>query len=70
MLLDGITYMHEHTTINLSRLKNTDDTNLNCFDETVSEYKKMYIKGVRNIVDVTNMDMRRNPEYVQKVADL
>lgn len=70
MLLDGITYMHEHTTIDLSRLKNIDDTNLNCFDETVSEYKKLYIKGVRNILDVTNMDMRRNPEYVQKVADL
>lgn len=70
MLLDGITYMHEHTTIDLSRLKNIDDTNLNCFDETVSEYKKLYNKGVRNIVDVTNMDMRRNPEYVQKVAEL
>lgn len=70
MLLDGITYMHEHTTIDLSRLKNIDDTNLNCFDETVSEYKKLYIKGVRNIIDVTNMDMRRNPEYVQKVAEL
>lgn len=70
MLLEGITYMHEHTTIDLSRLKNIDDTDLNCFDETVSEYKKLYIKGVRNIVDVTNMDMRRNPEYVQKVADL
>ena len=69
MLLDGITYMHEHTTIDLSRLKNIDDTNLNCFDETVSEYKKLYIKGVRNILDVTNMGMRRNPEYVQKVAD-
>ncbi|MEA4830793.1 MAG: phosphotriesterase-related protein, partial [Enterococcus thailandicus] len=33
MLLDGITYMHEHTTIDLSRLKNIDDTNLNCFEE-------------------------------------
>lgn len=70
MLLDGITYMHEHTTIDLSRLKNIDDTNLNCFDETVSEYKKLYIKGVRNIIDVTNMDMKRNPEYVQKIAEL
>ncbi|EGP5057498.1 phosphotriesterase-related protein [Enterococcus faecium] len=70
MLLDGITYMHEHTTIDLSSLKNIDDTNLNCFDETVAEYKKMYIKGVRNIVDVTNMGMKRNPEYVQKVAEL
>jgi phosphotriesterase-related protein len=49
MLLDGITYMHEHTTIDLSRLKNIDDTNLNCFDETVSEYKKLYIKGIQNM---------------------
>lgn len=70
MLLDGITYMHEHTTIDLSRLKNIDDTNLNCFNETVSEYKKLYDKGVRNIVDVTNLDMRRNPLYVQEVAKL
>lgn len=70
MLLDGITYMHEHTTIDLSRLKKDDDTNLNCFDETVSEYKKLYSKGVRNIVDLTNMDMRRNPEYVQQVSEL
>jgi len=38
--------MHEHTTIDLSRLKNIDDTNLNCFDETVEEFKKL---GVENI---------------------
>lgn len=69
VLKPGITYMHEHTTIDLSRLKNIDDTNLNCYEETVSEYKKLYNKGVRNIVDVTNLDMRRNPSYVQKVAD-
>ncbi|MFW7433023.1 phosphotriesterase family protein [Vagococcus carniphilus] len=69
VLQKGITYMHEHTTIDLSRLKNIDDTNLNCYDETVAEYKKMYAKGVRNIVDVTNMDMRRNPMYVKRVAD-
>lgn len=68
-LQNGITYMHEHTTIDLSRLKNIDDTNLNCYDETVAEYKKLYAKGVRNIVDVTNMDMRRNPMYVKRVAD-
>ena len=67
---DGITYMHEHTTIDLSRLKNIDDTNLNCFNQTVEEFKKLYSKGVRNIVDVTNLDMKRNPLYVQKVAEL
>lgn len=69
IIKDGITYMHEHVTINLSRIKNNDDTNLNCFDETVLEYKKLYSKGVRNIVDVTNMGMERNPLYVQRVAD-
>lgn len=69
VLKPGITYMHEHTTIDLSRLKNIDDTNLNCYSETVLEYKKLYNKGVRNIVDVTNMDMRRNPLYVQRVAN-
>ena len=69
MFLDGITYMHEHTTIDLSRLKHNDDTNLNCFEETIEEFKELYSKGVRNIVDVTNLDMRRNPSYVQRVAD-
>lgn len=68
-LKNGITYMHEHTTIDLSRIKNIDDTNLNCFEETVAEFKELYSKGVRNIVDVTNLDMKRNPLYVQQVAD-
>lgn len=68
VLLDGITYMHEHTTIDLSRLKGDQDTNLNCFDETIQEFKELYEKGVRNIVDVTNYGMQRNPLYVQEVA--
>ena len=38
-LIEGMTYAHEHTTIDLSSLKKTEDTNLNCFDEKVSEYK-------------------------------
>lgn len=62
--------MHEHTTIDLSRVKQLDDTNLNCIDATIEEFKELYAKGVRNIVDVTNLDMRRNPLYVQKVAKL
>ena len=69
VLVDGITYMHEHTTIDLSRLKGAQDTNLNCFEETIKEFMILYEKGVRNIIDVTNLDMRRNPEYVQKVAN-
>lgn len=60
--------MHEHTTIDLSRIKNDQDTNLNCFDETVKEYKKLYNLGVRNILDLTTIGMERNIDYVKKVA--
>ncbi|MCY7801815.1 hypothetical protein MOB23_21055, partial [Bacillus haynesii] len=35
----------------------------------VREFKSLYEKGVRNIVDVTNIGMGRNITYVQKVAE-
>ncbi|GAA0357156.1 hydrolase [Alkalibacterium iburiense] len=69
MLVDGITYAHEHTTIDLSSLKKTEDTNLNTFEETIEEFKNLYDKGVRNIIDVTVRGMKRNPSYVKKVAE-
>lgn len=68
-LLNGITLAHEHTTIDLSGLKQNDDCNLNCFEETIQEFKELYQQGVRNIIDVTVMGMKRNPEYVRKVAE-
>lgn len=68
-LVPGITYAHEHTTIDLSSLKGTEDTNLNCYKQTVQEYKELYSLGVRNIVDVTVMGMNRNPTYVKNVAE-
>ncbi len=61
--------MHEHTTIDLSEVKNNEDCQLDVFSETVREYKKLYEKGVRNIVDVTNFGMGRNIPFVQKVAE-
>ncbi len=70
MLLNGITYMHEHTTIDLSEVKNTEDCQLDVLSQTVSEYKKLYEKGVRNIVDVTNFGMGRNIPFVEKTAEL
>ena len=66
LLKPGITLIHEHTTIDLSRIKNDPDTFLDCFDETVQEYKDLYKHGVRNIVDVTAKGMGRNVDYVQK----
>lgn len=39
MLKNGITYMHEHTTIDLSEVKNNEDCKLDVFPETVREFK-------------------------------
>ncbi|MCC5890351.1 MAG: phosphotriesterase-related protein [Alkalibacterium sp.] len=69
MLVDGYTYAHEHTTIDLSSLKKSEDTNLNCLEETIEEYKELYRRGVRNIIDVTVRGMKRNPDYVKQVQD-
>lgn len=70
LLKEGITLIHEHTTIDLSGVKQIDDTNLNCFDETVEEFKTLYELGVRNIVDVTADGMGRNVDYVNRVQEL
>lgn len=69
MLKEGITLIHEHTTIDLSRIKKIDDTNLNCKEETIKEFKDLYDLGVRNIIDVTACGMGRNVEYVNEVAE-
>ena len=68
-LKDGYTYMHEHVTIDLSKVKNDDDCYLNCFDETVKEFKHLYELGVRNIVELTNIGMGRDVEYIKKVEE-
>lgn len=70
ILNDGITLIHEHITIDLSGVKKNDDCNLNCFDETVQEFKQLYELGVRNVIDVTADGMGRNVDYVNQVAKL
>ncbi|MDA7026781.1 TatD family hydrolase [Bacillus sp. CLL-7-23] len=69
MFKNGMTYMHEHTTIDLSEVKNNEDCKLDVFSETIKEYQTLYAKGVRNLVDVTNIGMGRHVTYVQKVAE-
>lgn len=68
ILKEGITLIHEHITIDLSGVKNNDDCNLNCYEETVKEFKDLYARGVRNVIDVTADGMGRNVEYVNKVS--
>ena len=65
--MNGYTLMHEHITIDLSGVKKDTDCQLDCYAETVAEFKKLYEYGVRRIVDVTNDGMGRNPEYVTNV---
>ena len=64
MLKKGITYIHEHVYIDLSKVKNTDDTLLNDKEGMIAEFKELKRKGVENIIEVTNIGMGRNMEYM------
>ena len=68
-LADGYTLMHEHVTINLSGVKKDEDCRLNCFEETVKEFKGLYGYGVRNILEVTNLGMGRAVGYIRRVSE-
>ena len=66
MLQNGYTYMHEHVYIDLSSLK-TDDSKLDCMQETIDEFKKLKTLGVNNILEVTNIGMGRNISFMEEV---
>jgi phosphotriesterase-related protein len=67
-LKKGYTLMHEHIAIDLSKIKNDGDARLDCFDETVREFKELKAFDVGNILDVTNIGMGRDVEYAQNAA--
>lgn len=68
-IINGITYMHEHITIDLSGIKKDLDCRLDTMDETIEELKKLKKLGVSNILDVTNRGMGRNMDYMLKVRE-
>jgi len=68
-LLNGITYAHEHITIDLSGPKKDEDCKLDPMEETIKELKELKSKGVHNIIDVTNRGMGRNVEFLTKVKE-
>ncbi|TDT61325.1 phosphotriesterase family protein [Fonticella tunisiensis] len=68
-LKEGITYIHEHITIDLSGAKKDLDCRLDTMRETTKELKELKERGVSNIVDVTNRGMGRNVEYAIKVQE-
>ena len=67
MLKNGMTYIHEHVYIDLSEVKKEDDTLFNDKEGIIEEFKLLKQKGVENIVEVTNMGMGRNMQYMEEV---
>ena len=65
----GYTLMHEHLTIDLSRIKKDPDTILDNTEDTINEFKELYKHGVRNILDVTNHEMGRDDEAIIKIQE-
>ncbi|AEC02716.1 phosphotriesterase family protein [Parasphaerochaeta coccoides] len=61
-------YAHEHTTIDLSGVKKTDDCRLDEKEQTIAEFSRLRELGVSTIIDMTNKGMGRNVMYVEEVA--
>lgn len=61
-------YAHEHTTIDLSGVKKSDDCRLDNQAGVIEEFNQLHALGVTKIIDQTNRGMGRNPEYVAEVA--
>jgi phosphotriesterase-related protein len=69
MLQEGITYAHEHVTIDLSGVKKDVDACMDCQQATIDEFCYLRSLGVANIIDVTNRGMGRNILYTRTVAE-
>lgn len=58
--MDNIIYSHEHIVIDLSRQKNDYDCKLNLYEDALDELRDLYKKGVRKIVDCSNIGIGVN----------
>lgn len=68
-LKEGITFSHEHITIDLSGVKNNPDCRLDCFHETKAELQVLKSKNVANIIDLTNRGMGRDIPYLTRMSE-
>lgn len=60
----GYTYAHEHLHIDLSSFKNNIDCRLDQYELICAEMTSLYNQGVRNIIEMTNRYMGRNPQFM------
>ncbi len=65
MISEGYTLMHEHMSINLSE----GDLGSDSFDLLCEDLKAAYCYGVRNIADMTNQSMGRDPDYAGRLME-
>ncbi|WP_087023067.1 phosphotriesterase-related protein [Thaumasiovibrio subtropicus] len=63
----GFTYCHEHLHIDLSPQKGTEDCRLDQFALLCDEMRALQVVGVKNIVEVTNAFMGRNPHFIENI---
>ena len=63
----GFTYCHEHLHIDLSPQKQSDDCRLDQYFLLCEEMREVQKRGVRNIVEVTNSFMGRNPQFIENL---
>lgn len=68
-LFKNIIYAHEHTTIDLSGIKQDMDCCLDNKTDIIEEFGKLAQLGVSRIIDQTNNGMGRNPNYVREVSE-
>lgn len=60
----GYTYAHEHLHIDLSGFKDNLDCRLDQYELIRDEMLTLRQKGVRNIIEMTNRHMGRNPQFM------
>jgi arylsulfatase A-like enzyme len=60
----GYTYAHEHLHIDLSGFKDNIDCRLDQYALIRDEMKTLMQLGVRNIIEMTNRYMGRNPQFM------
>jgi len=65
--MNEIIYCHEHITLDLSHGTKDSDYSVDIIEETILEFKELKEKGVSTILDLTNIGMGRDPEYVHEV---
>lgn len=70
MRLMGITLCHEHMAIDLSGPKGDDDCRLNLLENGTEELIWLKDRGVRNIIDVSNIGIGRDTTVLQRLQDI